>query len=102
MVAGRDVRVFEVAPHVPAVRVEEGEETAEPRLVERARAAEESERREQVRRAQSRLHRARPVRPEADGVLRAPTFDLREELLRQSLVARPGVRAPEREKLAEP
>ena len=102
VVARGDVRELEVATDVPPVRVEERERRGEAALVQCGRAPQQLEAREQIHRAQGDLHRARPVRPEARGVLPAPALDLREELFGETFVARERVGAREHEQVAEP
>src|SRR2546423_14956356 len=85
-----------------SVAVEKSEEPCEPPPVERARAPEQSEGREQVQRAQRDFHRAGPVRPVPDGILRAPALNLLEKFFGEALLARERVGASEREQVAEP
>ena len=102
MITRRDVGELKVASDVMSVRVEEREETCEPTLVERARTSQQLKGREQVQRAQRDFHRAGPVRPEPDGILRAPAFELLEKFFGEALFARERVGASEREHVAEP
>src|SRR5882672_1599560 len=97
MIAGGDVRKFEVALNVRAVLIERREKFEQRRFIHLRRTQKEHESGEQINRAQRDFHRAVPVDATSDRVLRPPAREFTKELGAECFIASERVRATERD-----